>query len=229
MVCSLCARPCSPNEKASNCCRILDASYRIEWMSGWDGKRRGGLWKRILPLLSRRSKASDFNQTVICILRSFLNNCLVSAYVDMRAFRRDEHGKYLKPHLPASTKEVSRSEIAQCPSRDYYTIQCPCQEGSVASSLKSKYGVNLALLPVALIQTWLREFSKMFEKQPQSRFSMTIKIAWGQAEKSPNLKQWALTDEFKQRLLVNDDWLVEAYHSSIFILTSQHQKTFSKL
>ena len=81
-------------------------------MSGWDGKRRDGLWKEILPLLSRRSNASDCIQTIICILRSYLNNCLVQAYMDMPAFRRDEHRKYTKPHLPKFIKEVSQSKNA---------------------------------------------------------------------------------------------------------------------
>nr|AUW31013.1 hypothetical protein [Cladonia uncialis subsp. uncialis] len=145
---------------------------------------------------------------------------------DIRRFR---NGGEANPHLPKSTLESPQAPDALCPSHGLYPIQCPCQEGSVASSLKPKYGVNLAILPVALIQTWLREFRKMFEKQPRSRFLMTIKIAWGAAEKSPHLKHWALTDEYKQRLLVNNDWLVEAYHSSIFILTSQHPMTLSKL
>ena len=49
----------------------------------------------------------------------------------------------------------------------------PCQAWSVAAKLKMpQVGVNLALLPVALIQTWLRELNKMF-RGPESPFKMT--------------------------------------------------------
>ena len=69
----------------------------------------------------------------------------------------------------------------------------------------------------------------MFDKQPKSCFLLQVRIAWGAAEKNKRLRQYSLTEDVKKALLVNDQWLVKARHSSIFILTSQHQATFSKV
>ena len=68
-----------------------------------------------------------------------------------------------------------------------------------ATAVREVLPFNLALLPVTLIQTWLREFLKMFDKQ-RSPFTMTIKIGWGQAEKNKHLKKYAATY-----------WLLKAY------------------
>ena len=69
----------------------------------------------------------------------------------------------------------------------------------------------------------------MFNKQPKTRFLLHVKIAWGAAEKNKRLRQYSLTEDDKKALLVNDEWLVTAKHSSLFLLTSQHQATFSKV
>ena len=88
-----------------------------------------------------------------------------------------------KPHL-----HIDQAENVVCPSQDFWPIQCPCQQWSVSRRLKPRYGVNLVLLPVALIQTWLREIKKMFDKQPKTRFLLYVKIAWGVTEKNRRLR-----------------------------------------
>ena len=52
-----------------------------------DGKRRDGLRRDIIPLLGKRLNANKYIQTVICILRSYLNHCLVQAKNDVQLFR----------------------------------------------------------------------------------------------------------------------------------------------
>ena len=139
-------------------------------------------WTRSSNVFSWLGTSPTGVQTVTCILRSYLNNCLVQANIDVRLFRT-ERGENILTHLQVSTPGSIQPLSAQCPSRDHYPIQCPCQERSVPAKLKGRVGVNLALLPVALIQIWLRAFNKMF-RGSESPFKMTVKIAWGGAEKN---------------------------------------------
>ena len=95
-------------------------------------------------------------KTLECIALILVNRLLQLAHRRVRRSREAQDGK----HLPAGPQERN----AVCPTQDLYSIQCPCVNSSISSSLNPVFGPNLIFAPPALVGNWINEFNQYMVK-----------------------------------------------------------------